>query len=316
MIYIIGFILVGLLGFFIGFLIYNPKRIEIIHSNSIIKETNIKLHEENGRLRESIEEGKKELDSIISKQRYMQDTINDSIEEYKKAKVSEAELYVEKETEKTKILYEQYMAEYKNEYLNLMSASAQEFYKDSQSMKADKALLETTLKELRSSVDAAVESAKRDVDQKNKEQFYRLIISNSDMEEIKKLQEIIPYLKNPEALNKVIWKVYYENPTTDLIGRILGKNTITGIYKITNIVNQMCYVGQAVDMGSRWKQHIKRGLGAETPTRNKLYPAMAEFGLTSFTFELIEECDRDNLDEKEDFWQDYYHAKDFGYSIK
>lgn len=78
----------------------------------------------------------------------------------------------------------------------------------------------------------------------------------------------------------------------------------------------MCYVGQAVDMGSRWKQHIKRGLGAETPTRNKLYPAMAEFGLTSFTFELIEECDRDNLDEKEDFWQDYYHAKDFGYSIK
>lgn len=146
-------------------------------------------------------------------------------------------MYVEKETEKTKILYEQYMAEYKNEYLNLMSASAQEFYKDSQTMKADKALLETTLKELRSSVDAAVESAKRDVDQKNKEQFYRLIISNSDMEEIKKLQEIIPYLKNPEALNKVIWKVYYENPTTDLIGRILGKNTITGIYKITNIAN-------------------------------------------------------------------------------
>ena len=89
-----------------------------------------------------------------------------------------------------------------------------------------------------------------------------------------------------------------------------------GIYKITNLENQMCYVGQAADVASRWRQHIKRGLGAEAPTRNKLYPAMSEFGVENFTFELLEECDRDALDAREDYWQDFYHAKDFGYSIK
>jgi hypothetical protein len=36
----------------------------------------------------------------------------------------------------------------------------------------------------------------------------------------------------------------------------------------------MCYVGQAANISERWRQHIKRGVGAETATRNKLYPAM------------------------------------------
>ena len=78
----------------------------------------------------------------------------------------------------------------------------------------------------------------------------------------------------------------------------------------------MCYVGQSVGVAERWRQHIKRGLGAEPATRNKLYPAMEEFGVENFTFELLEECPKDKLDEREIFWQQFYHARDFGYSIK
>ena len=70
------------------------------------------------------------------------------------------------------------------------------------------------------------------------------------------------------------------------------------------------------NIAERWRQHIKRGLGAETPTRNKLYPAMAQFGVENFTFEIVEKCPAAALNEKEDYWQDYFHAKDFGYSIK
>jgi hypothetical protein len=81
-----------------------------------------------------------------------------------------------------------------------------------------------------------------------------------------------------ESLNKIIWKVFYEKPTSDLIGRVVGSGIHTGIYKITNIENNMCYIGQAANIADRWKQHIKRGVGADTPTRNKLYPAMFELG--------------------------------------
>jgi hypothetical protein len=150
----------------------------------------------------------------------------------------------------------------------------------------------------------------------NQQDFYRLSLSEDDKVEIKRLREVLPYLRDSEPLNKVIWKVYYEKPYTDMIGRVVGTGTHTGIYKITNIENNMCYVGQAANIADRWKQHIKRGIGAETPTRNKLYPAMLTFGVENFTFEIIEECDRSLLNDREDYWQDYFHAKDFGYSIK
>jgi len=43
---------------------------------------------------------------------------------------------------------------------------------------------------------------------------------------------------------------------------------------------------------------------------------MLKAGVENFTFELVEECPREKLDEREDYWQNYFHAKDFGYSIK
>ena len=59
--------------------------------------------------------------------------------------------------------------------------------------------------------------------------------------------------QDEEALNKVIWKVYYEKPTSDMIGRVVGATEKTGIYKITEIATGKCYVGQAVGISSRWK---------------------------------------------------------------
>lgn len=172
------------------------------------------------------------------------------------------------------------------------------------------------LESLKIKVDVATEAAKREEEKRTAVDFYRLQLSAADCEEVKKLREIISTLRDQDAINKVIWKVYYEKPTTDLIGRVVGSKIKTGIYKITNIQNQMTYVGQSVNIAERWKQHIKRGLGAETPTRNKLYPAMAATGLENFTFELIEECDKSELDEREKYWQNYFNSLSYGYSMR
>ena len=56
-----------------------------------------------------------------------------------------------------------------------------------------------------------------------------------------------------------------------------------------------------MDLRDRWSTHIKTGLGAETPTRNKLYPAMLAFGVENFTFEVLEECSSEQLNEREKF---------------
>lgn len=43
---------------------------------------------------------------------------------------------------------------------------------------------------------------------------------------------------------------------------------------------------------------------------------MAEIGVENFSFEIIEECPREQLNDREDYWQDFFKAKEFGYSIK
>ena len=43
---------------------------------------------------------------------------------------------------------------------------------------------------------------------------------------------------------------------------------------------------------------------------------MLAIGVENFSFEIIEECSREMLDAREDYWQEFFKAKEFGYSIK
>lgn len=212
--------------------------------------------------------------------------------------------------------YRQDEIDAQSEYLDTLHELMMSFQKNIQTKRLELSEVESVLANMQSLTNAAVEANKRAHEMAEKANFYRLVLSEEDIREIERLREVTPYLRDSEPLNKVIWKVYYENPYTDMIGRVVGKGVHTGIYKITNLENGMCYIGQAANIADRWKQHIKRGIGAETPTRNKLYPAMLAIGVENFTFEIVEECDRTKLNEREDYWQDYFKAKEFGYSIK
>lgn len=191
-----------------------------------------------------------------------------------------------------------------------------EWRKTSEKLLNDKNALAAQIEEERATLNAAIDAAKRAQLEQIKKDYYKIMLDSAAQEDIEHLRSIEPLLTRPESLNKIIWKVYYEKPVSDMIGRVVGDTTKTGIYKITHCASEMAYVGQAVDIASRWRQHIKRGLGAETPTQNKLYPAMKKFGPEAFMFEILEECDRNKLDEREDYWQDFYRVKEFGYSIK
>ena len=173
-----------------------------------------------------------------------------------------------------------------------------------------------TLSQLQLKRAAAIEDAKRQEEMRTKEDFYKLQITETDLADILELKTVEKKLSKKEVLNKLIYKVYFEKPYTDLAGRVVGKETKTGIYKITNTLNQKVYVGQSTNIAERWKQHIKRALGAEPLTKNKLYPAMAEDGVWNFTFEIIEVCEKAQLNEREQYWQKFFGAKEYGYSVK
>lgn len=311
------FILIGaLVGAGVLYVIIKPKLKATQELDEATKLQNEELHTELVAL-------EKQHAALTARRQEIQDSI--SLLEQQAAESSDAiyrkswELANEKMSNASEAMskqYEQAKQIAENDYLETLKDCANSFTSQINDKKNELKKVQDELADLVQKLNSAVEANKRAEEIKQKQDFYRLQLTAIDLDEIKRLREVEPYLREKEPLNKVIWKVYYEKPYTDLIGRVVGTGIHTGIYKITNIENQMCYVGQAVNIADRWKQHIKRGIGAEAPTRNKLYPAMLEVGVENFTFEIVEECDKSKLNEREDYWQEFFHAKDFGYSIK
>ena len=284
-----------------------------------IKTFNFEVASENEKLEKEQQSLELAISELTTKELYLKNSISNMenlADDYYNKNIELATEKLNTSLEKIATKYQNDEQAYQQEYLKTVQEAAEAFANDVMDKKEEIERLSSTLDSLRSSVAAAVEAHKRDLEDQTKADYYRLQVPEQDILEIKKLREIIPYLRDKEALNKVIWKVYYEKPYTDLIGRVIGSKIKTGIYRLTNIQNGMCYVGQAVDIADRWKTHIKRGCGAEAGGRNKLYPVMYALGPENFTFEVIEECDRSQLNAREDYWQEYFKAKEFGYSIK
>lgn len=78
-----------------------------------------------------------------------------------------------------------------------------------------------------------------------------------------------------------------------------------GIYKITSPSNKI-YIGQTVDFIKR-KSHYKN---LKRNHQIRLYNSIIKYGWNSHTIELIEECNVDNLNSKERYWQDFYNVLD------
>ncbi len=94
---------------------------------------------------------------------------------------------------------------------------------------------------------------------------------------------------------------------------------ICGIYKIENKINNKIYIGQSIDIMHRWDQH-KMDAFNESLTqkyRSALYSAIRKYGLQNFKFEIIEQCNKTDLNIREIYWIKYYNSNNpnFGYNL-
>ena len=143
---------------------------------------------------------------------------------------------------------------------------------------------------------------------------YRLAPSVSDLQDIHSLERIKQTLHKPRVLSMFVWQTFWQPIAKKQFPIILKDKTKMGIYKITNIQTDQSYIGQSVDIYKRWCQHCKAGLGIDTPVGNKLYKAIQEYGLENFTFQLLCQCQKKQLDEKEKYFIELYQANTFGYN--
>lgn len=78
-----------------------------------------------------------------------------------------------------------------------------------------------------------------------------------------------------------------------------------GIYIITSLRNQKVYIGQSKHIEQRWEEH-KNALQKNVHQNKHLQRAWNKYGEKNFIFSILEECDEKLLDEREQYWIDYY----------
>ena len=206
--------------------------------------------------------------------------------------------------------YNQIEREFENsiETLDISYATVQDQYLSKiNSVKAD-------LDKITKTRAAAIEAQLNEERIKKEKEFYSIKLSTLELKDVKVLRSIEPQLNNPRVLSMLIWQTFYRDKMTEVCNNVLGLPIVSGIYKITNQLNGVCYIGQAVDVAKRWKDHAKCGLGIDAPASNKLYIAMQQDGLENFTWELLEKCTTNELNEKEKFYIELYQAKEYGYN--
>lgn len=291
---------------FMGIGLYCMDRAEKI---KIKKET--KQLEELERLTNEIEslyQSKTKLDEDIAKEKQK---INDLYEK-EKNKISEELKVFQDNSDFAKTTYIDILEkEYDKAELNFQYKVASLLHKKEE--------VENNIKDaeshfniLQNQINAATKAQLREREKEEKADFYKLCISAIDLNDIQKLESTKLTLHNPVVLSKLIWSTYFQKQATEMCNRIFGTKQLCGIYKITNLKTKQCYVGQSVNIQDRIKQHIKCGLGIDASISNKLYNAMQKDGVWNFTFELLEECPREKLNEREAFWIKLYESDKIG----
>lgn len=89
---------------------------------------------------------------------------------------------------------------------------------------------------------------------------------------------------------------------------------ISGIYKITNIVNGKCYIGSSINIKKRFKAHYYV-LKNNRNNSIKLQRAWNKYGESSFTFEVLLYCEKEDLVQNEQKAIDHYESATNGYNI-
>ena len=270
--------------------------------NKKIKKDNIELQRENIYLKTEQDFEKEKLKIIQSRINELKNVQLDYEKNAKQSFSNYCDLldteYKVKEEEYNKLLI-QLEYSYDNKYEEI-SKELEEVNKELDKMKKTRV--------------AAMEAKRKEKEIEENIQFYSLSIENKDKNDIKTLERVKEDLNNPRILSMLIWQNFFRDKMTELCNNILGTKTICGIYKITNQITKECYIGQSVDVAKRFKDHAKCGLDIDRPQGNKLYQSMLEYNLWNFSFELLEECPKEQLNEKEKFYISLYDSCNYGYN--
>lgn len=317
------FALIGIITCIIGISsTFHTKQINTLveDENKKLENDNYWLTRKNKELLKEKNEVEKDLQKAISLVDEKQRQFKQETEKLSELKRNVDNVYKDKE-EMSQKAYENFCdildREYNNkseEYEKLVSQLDESYSNKQNELLIELDKIKQELEDIKKKRSAAIEAQIREKEIKEKQSFYCIQITDGDKSDIQKLESIKKTFSKPRVLSMLIWQTWFQKPLKSLANNVIGAAEKTGIYKITNILTNECYIGQAVKLHDRWNEHAKCGLGIDTPAGNKLYKAIQEYGLWNFSWEVLEECSKDKLNERERYYIDLYDSYNYGYN--
>lgn len=172
------------------------------------------------------------------------------------------------------------------------------------------------LEEYRQKRAAVNEAILREKEIQEKEDFYRILLTENDLEDMRVLESIAPRMKHRDLIPKLIWDAILRRPVQEMEKRILNGRDISGIYKVTYIKTGESYIGKTTDIKTRWINHAKTAIGLEAAASSTFHTRLAADGIENYTWEVLEEVPKDKLSEREKYWIEFYETNKNGLNMR
>ena len=236
--------------------------------------------------------------------------VNQDLDLYKKGKIKEIDGAAAEYEQRRRIEIEQALKQRELQANSDFNNQVDGYIAQKTQMQTEIDQIKAELEVERSKRAAINEEIRRQREVEEQTDFYRIQLDPNDLDDIEILRNTAPRLRHPEAINKIIWTNYYQKPLAELRKRVAIEGP--GVYKITRLKTGEIYIGQAVNVSTRWAEHVKSALGVGTLASSQLHRVMAEDGPEQFTFELLEEVPKEKLRERESYYIDFYDSKTYG----
>lgn len=144
--------------------------------------------------------------------------------------------------------------------------------------------------------------------------FYTIQVPDEYKQDIDYLLTVVAQkVQHPDIINKLIWAEYVK-PYIDETFKRVGIEDQSGIYKLTNINDGKAYIGKSTNIKKRIADHFKSAVGIKTIADQAVHHAILDSGFWNWTIEYIIYCDKDELNEMEKYYIDFFKTQEFGYN--
>lgn len=127
------------------------------------------------------------------------------------------------------------------------------------------------------------------------------------------LTTVATKVQHPDIISKLVWAEYVKPNLDDTFKRI-EIQAEPGIYKLTSLINNKCYIGKSTNVKTRISDHFKSAIGIKSIADQAVHHAILKEGFWNWQIEIITYCDREQLNELEKYYIEFFKAQEFGYN--